>query len=110
MVEKIKEFKDLRIWQKGIDLVTAIYTMTNSFPREERFGLSSQMKRAAISIPSNVAEGFRRKYKKEFLQFLNIVLGSLAELETQVVIAERLKYIKEFQREKLFTKIIILHA
>jgi four helix bundle protein len=101
MEVKIRTFRDLKVWQKGIELVKEIYKLTNSFPREEQYGLSSQMRRAAVSIPSNMAEGFRRRYNKEHKQFLNIALGSCAELETQIVIAKELKYIDEQQEESL---------
>lgn len=90
---EIKSFRDLEIWKKGIELVKAIYALTDKFPHSEQYGLSSQMRRCAISIPSNVAEGFRRRHPKEFKQFLSIALGSLAELETQTVIAKELEYI-----------------
>ncbi len=86
----IKSFKELRIWQKGIDLVKDVYAITEHFPRHELFGLTSQMRRSAISIPSNVAEGFKRSHNKEYAQFLHIALGSAAELETQLIIAREL--------------------
>ena len=92
MENKIVTFRDLRMWQKGINLVKEVYKMAADFPKEERYGLSSQMKRAAISIPSNIAEGFRRRYAKEHKQFLSIALGSCAELETQLVIAMELGF------------------
>jgi len=84
----INDYKDLRIWQSGIDLVKKIYSATKGFPEEEKFGLTSQMRRAAVSVPSNIAEGFKRQHKKEFKQFLNICLGSLAEVETQLIISK----------------------
>jgi four helix bundle protein len=90
---KIKTFKELLIWQKGLALVKKIYQITRSFPREEVYGLAAQMKRCAISVPSNIAEGFRRRHSKEFKQFLNIGLGSLAELETQVLISGELTFV-----------------
>jgi four helix bundle protein len=90
----IKNFRELDIWKKGIELVKVIYKTTEKFPSHELYGLTSQMRRCAISVPSNVAEGFRRKYPKEFKQFLNFALGSLAELETQIVIAKELGYLK----------------
>lgn len=93
MTDKIKSFRDLKVWQKGIELVKEIYIVTNTFPKEELYVLSSQMRRAAISVPSNVAEGFRRKHNKEQIQFLNVAMGSIAELETQVVLAQELQYI-----------------
>ena len=78
-----------------MDLVTDIYTMTNTFPKSEQYGLVSQMRRASVSIPSNIAEGSRRKTKKNFCQFVVVAFGSGAELETQIEIAKRLNYIKE---------------
>ncbi len=105
MDEKIRTFKDLKVWQKGIEVVKKVYEISRSFPKEEVYGLSSQMRRAAVSIPSNVAEGFRRKYNKEYKQFLHISLGSTAELETQVIIAKELKYINESQ-EKVLSELV----
>ncbi len=87
------DHKELDVWKKSIDLVELIYSLTSSFPISERFGLASQMRRAAVSISSNIAEGSARKGNKELLQFLNIALGSLAELETQYIIAIRLAFI-----------------
>lgn len=88
------DHKDLDVWKKSIDLVELIYSLTLSFPETERFGLTSQMRRAAVSISSNIAEGSARKGNKELLQFINIAHGSLAELETQYIIAQRLTYIE----------------
>ena len=105
MEEKIKSFKDLRIWQKGIEIVTDIYTLTKKFPKEELFSLTSQLRRSAISIPSNIAEGFKRFHNKEYKQFLFIALGSCAELETQTIIAKELKYINENEEAKLVEKL-----
>jgi len=105
MEEKIKSFKDLKIWQKGIEIVTDIYTLTKKFPKEELFSLTSQLRRSAISIPSNIAEGFKRFYNKEYKQFLFITLGSCAELETQIIIAKELKYIDENEEVKLVEKL-----
>ncbi|MCK6622514.1 MAG: four helix bundle protein [Calditrichaceae bacterium] len=89
-----KTHKDLDIWKLGIDLVEQIYKETQAFPREEMYGLTSQMRRAAVSYPSNIAEGAARGSKKEFLQFLYISLASLSELETQIIIAHRIGYLK----------------
>jgi|APFre7841882630_1041343.scaffolds.fasta_scaffold56029_2 four helix bundle protein len=89
----IKSFRDLNIWQKGIDLVKDIYKETQNFPRQEIYGLTNQIRRAAISIPSNIAEGHIRQHRAEFRQFLSVALGSLAELETQIVISRELNYI-----------------
>jgi len=95
MDEKIRTFRDLRVWQKGIDLVKEIYRITKDFPKDEQYGLISQMRRSAVSIPANIAEGFRRKHDKEHKQFLNISLGSCAELETHIVISKELNYINQ---------------
>lgn len=86
--------KDLIVWQKSIDLVTEIYKLTHLFPDDEKFGLSSQMRRAVVSIPSNIAEGFGRRNVKENAQFINIAFGSATELETQIIIAKNLKFLK----------------
>jgi four helix bundle protein len=88
----MRTHKDLEIWQKGIELVEKIYKLTSSFPKEEIYGIISQMRRAAISYPSNIAEGAARFSRKEFIQFMYIALGTLSELETQVIISLRLGY------------------
>jgi four helix bundle protein len=85
--------QDLKIWQKSMDLVEACYRASTAIPREERFGLISQMRRAATSVPANIAEGYGRWNVKEFARFLAIANGSLRELETHVVIARRLGYL-----------------
>jgi len=85
--------KELEVWKLGIDLVEKIYQITEEFPKEEIYGLTSQIRRAGISIPSNIAEGASRKNRKEYIQFLYIALGSLSELETQLIISQRLKYL-----------------
>ena len=90
----VKTHKDLDIWNLGIELVAKIYELTKDFPSEEKFGLISQLRRAAISIPSNIAEGAARNSKKEFIQFVYISLSSLSEIETQIIISERLGYLK----------------
>jgi len=89
---EVKTHKDLDVWKKSIELVTKIYQLTQAFPSDEKYGIVSQMRRSAVSIPSNIAEGAARKGNKEFIQFLYISLGSIAELDTQVVIASRLGY------------------
>jgi len=101
MEDKIRSFRDLKVWKRGIELVKEVYKIVKDFPKEEQFGLTSQMKRAAVSIPSNIAEGFRRRYAKEHKQFLNISLGSCAELETQIFIAKELGYIDESKEQFL---------
>lgn len=84
MSEKIKSFRDLDVWKLGKEIVLDVYTITKSFPREELYGLTSQMCRASISISSNIAEGFLRRNNNEYRQFLYIALGSCGELETQL--------------------------
>jgi len=105
MARKIKTYRDLDIWNTGIGLVKNIYKSTAEFPKQETYGLVSQMRRAAVSIPSNVAEGFRRYHNKEYKQFLFISLGSCAELETQVTIAKELKYLQGNEEELLLEKL-----
>ena len=83
-------FKELKVWQKGVELATEVYALTSDFPDAERFGLTAQMRRAAVSVPSNIAEGAGRNTDKSFQQFISVALGSLNELETQLVIADRL--------------------
>jgi four helix bundle protein len=89
----LKTHKDLNVWQNSIDFVTKIYNISKDFPKEEMFGLQSQIRRAAISIPSNISEGASRNSKKEFIQFLYIALGSASEMETQIIIANKIGYI-----------------
>ena len=91
----IMNHKDLDAWKKSMDLVEKIYSLTKTFPDYEKYGLSNQIRRAIVSVPSNIAEGAARKNDKEFIQFLYIALGSLAEVETQYLIAFRLGYIIE---------------
>jgi four helix bundle protein len=88
----VKSYKDLLVWQKGIALVKRIYQLTQTFPDAEKFGLVSQMRRAAVSIPSNIAEGQARHTRKEFIQFISHSEGSVAELETQVILGLELGY------------------
>jgi four helix bundle protein len=83
----IQSFRDLRVWQAGMNLVTAVYQLTRTFPREELYSLTSQMRRAAVSVPSNMAEGHTRESSKEYLHHLSIAQASLAELQTQLEIA-----------------------
>jgi four helix bundle protein len=92
---EVRHYRDLLVWQKAVDWVEAIYAATRSWPQEERFGLTSQIRRAAVSVPSNVAEGCARRSTAEFLRFLSIARGSLAEVETQIIIAARLGYLAQ---------------
>jgi len=92
---EVKSYKDLLIWQKGIDLVVEVYKAVKTFPREELFALSDQIRRSSVSVPSNIAEGQARQHTAEFRQFLHVSLGSLAELDTQTIIANKLGYLSE---------------
>lgn len=94
-VSKVKHYRDLKVWQKGRLLVKLVYRLTAGFPSEERFGLVSQMRRAAVSVPSNIAEGQARHSTKEFLQFLSHASGSLAELDTQLLVSVDLNFCSE---------------
>ena len=94
-------YKDLTVWQKSIELCIGIYEVTENFPKSELYGLTSQMKRCSVAIPSNIAEGQRRGHKPEFIQFLRIAYGSGAELETQVEIAKLLSFSKNLDYGKL---------
>ena len=89
---KIQGFKDLVVWQKSFQLTREVYKTTEAFPKNEIYGLSQQMRRAAVSIPSNISEGYGRRHNKEYIQFLSISYGSLCELETQYLLAVDLKY------------------
>jgi four helix bundle protein len=93
--DKVKTHKDLIVWQKAMDFVEEIYKLTDIMPKTELYGLTSQIRRSAISIPSNIAEGAARNHNKEFIQFLYVALGSVSELETQLLLAERLEFIPE---------------
>lgn len=92
---KINSFKDLIVWQKAYKLVIETYKITKDFPRDEIYGLSQQIRRAAISIPCNIAEGYGRQYNKEYRQFLSMAYGSLCELETQYLLSIDLNYLKK---------------
>ena len=89
----MSNFKELMVWQKSMDLVCEVYSYTKVFPKEEIYGLTSQIRRASVSIPSNIAEGASRAGSKEFLQFLHIARGSASELETQLLLAEKIGYL-----------------
>ena len=94
-MSNIRSYKDLLIWQKAVGLVTDFYRNIKKFPSDERFVLGEQIRRSAISVPSNIAEGQARKHTAEFRQFLYISFGSLAELDTQIIISEKLEYLNE---------------
>ncbi|NQV35542.1 MAG: four helix bundle protein [Phycisphaeraceae bacterium] len=95
-----QDYRDLKVWQEAMNLVVSCYRLTETFPKHELFGLISQLQRAAVSIPANIAEGQGRNYDGEFLKHLAIALGSLAELETHLQIAHRLGYIEEKQQNQ----------
>jgi len=106
---KIYSYKELIVWQKSIKLVKEIFVLTDKFPRSEIYGLISQMRRAAISIPSNIAEGYGRRSHKEYIQFYAIAYGSALELETQLIIAKELQFADEndlHKAEALLTEVI----
>ena len=92
---KSRNYRDLVLWQKAMDLVTNVYSLTKKLPQEERFALGDQLRRSAVSVPSNIAEGQQRIHPKEFKQFLSMALGSLAEIHTQLLIGKNLGYWNE---------------
>ena len=93
----MKSFRELRVWQAAMDLVEKIYRLTREFPKEEMYGLSSQLRRACVSVPSNIAEGHTREHLKEYLHHLSMAQASLSEVDTQLEIARRLHYITPTQ-------------
>lgn len=97
----VRDYRELIVWQKAMDLVELVYRTTDGFPQREIYGLTAQVRRAAISIPSNIAEGQGRYSTRDFLHFLSIARGSLKEVETQVLIAERLGYVDQRMRSNL---------
>ena len=99
----MKSFRELRVWQAAMNLVEKVYRLTNSFPKHETYGITSQIRRAAISIPSNIAEGHTREHLKEYLHHLSMAQASLAELETQLEISKRLQYAQPELIEELLT-------
>ena len=100
---KVRRYHDLLAWQKAMDLVEDVYKLTRTFPKEEQYGLSSQIRKAAVSVPSNIAEGHCRNGRREFVHHLSIALGSLGEVETQMIIARRLGYADTAESERLLT-------
>ena len=105
MEEIIKTHKELHVWKASIEFVTEIYHLTKAFPKEETYGLTNQIRRASISIPSNIAEGAARSSNKEFSYYISIAIGSIAEIETQLFISRNLGYLKDSDFEKLDTKL-----
>ena len=102
--DTIRDYRDLTVWKEAMDIAEQIYSLTRSFPREEAFGLTAQMRRAAVSIPSNIAEGFGRAQRKSFVQYLRISQGSLKELETQAMLSVRVGYLTSEQQDKLLDR------
>ena len=102
------DHKELEVWKRSVALVTAVYRVTEEFPSQEQLGLTNQIRRAAVSIPSNIAEGHSRKAHADFIRFLRIALGSCSELETQVIIAGNLKYIDTEVSENLLGDCLII--
>lgn len=102
---QICDFRDLDVWKLGKNLVIEVYQSTSEFPKDELFGLVSQMRRAAVSVPSNIAEGYNRSYTKDYQRFLSMALGSCGELETQVEIASDLEYIGTVKKQSLLENI-----
>jgi len=107
--DKIRSFTDLDAWKEGHKLVLMTYEMTKSFPKEEIFGLTSQMRRCAVSITSNIAEGFSRRSYKEKIQFYSISLGSVTELQNQFLVARDVNYIKEDNFQRIAEKSVKVH-
>lgn len=102
----IRDYRELIVWQKAMDLVVEVYRLTRSFPREELYGLTNQVRRAVVSIPSNIAEGQARQSTAEFRNFLSIAQGSRAEVETQLMIAVRLQYTTDADAESATSLLI----
>ncbi|RME97016.1 MAG: four helix bundle protein [Chloroflexi bacterium] len=101
----MNSYKELLVWQKAVDLVTQVYQLTGKFPKEERYGLISQLRRSAVSVPSNIAEGWGRGNTREYIRFLTIARGSLMELETQIIISEKMGFLQYTSQQLLLTKI-----
>lgn len=97
----VRDYRDLLVWQKSVDFVEAIYRLSRNFPQHEQYGLTNQLRRSAVSVPSNIAEGQARQHRNEFRQFLFIAKGSLAEAHTQILISNRLDYLTNEELENL---------
>lgn len=101
----MNKYKNLEIWQRSVALATDVYDATKSFPKEEKYGITSQIRRCSVSVPSNIAEGAGRGSKKEFKRFLNIAYGSIYELETQLLISKNLGYLENEKHEEFSKEI-----
>ncbi|NOX89164.1 MAG: four helix bundle protein [Calditrichaeota bacterium] len=106
----MKTHKDLDVWKDSVEFVTLIYHLSKKFPKDELYGLVNQIRRAAVSIPSNIAEGAGRRSKKDFIKFLYIALGSLSELETQIIISQNLRFLSESDSEKLLQRMFKIRS
>lgn len=113
----MKSYRDLIVWQRSMELVKAVYVLTGVFPSQEQFGLTAQMRRSAVSVPSNIAEGFARKGRGEYARFINIAYSSAAELETQLEITKMLKLGNDTERKEAHAPLVevlkmlnVLHA
>jgi len=104
----VNSYQDLDVWQRAMDLAEDVYALTHHFPRAEQFGMTSQMRRAASSVPANIAEGWTRRSTKEFLQFLRVAMGSLRELETHLLLSQRVGLTSEEQVKPLLETIEVL--
>lgn len=104
------KYKELKVWQKAMDLAEAIYDVTKGFPSEEKYGVTSQLRRCAISIPSNIAEGAGRNTNKDFSRFLDVSVGSLFELETQVLLSSRVGFLNLSSKDTLIDEVSQIHA
>jgi four helix bundle protein len=102
--EQIRDYRDLIVWKEAMEIAELIYSLTRAFPREEMFGMTSQMRRAAVSVPCNIAEGFGRAQRKSFIQFLRIAQGSLKELETQALLSGRVWFFSQDQVDELMSR------
>lgn len=104
MAGKIESYRDLEVWQQGMALAENCYRLTKTFPKEEVYGMVSQIRRAAVSIPANIAEGYGREYRNEYIQFLRIAQGSLKELETHILLAVRVELITDHKAQPILTQ------
>jgi len=102
--EQIRDYRDLIVWKEAMEIAELVYSLTRAFPREELFGMTSQMRRAAVSIPCNVAEGFGRAQRKSFIQFLRVGQGSLKELETQALLSGRVGFLSPDQVDNIISR------
>jgi four helix bundle protein len=101
MEANVKSFRDLKVWQKSIDLVEQVYDLTDQFPGDELYSITQQIRRCTVSVPSNIAEGSARNSTNDFIRFLHISKGSLAELETQIIISRRRNYLSQQDSEHI---------